>query len=317
MKLFPGIKEGVYLNQFNTTGVGGPARYFYQAKTRQNLLAVLDWAEEHQIHFVVIGHGSNLIAPDTGFAGLVVRNDVTGYSVEEVTAEQALVTVEAGQPLLSLINSLAKEGWGGFENLAGIPGTVGGAVWGNAGCYGITTAEVLVSALARKEGGKLESIAVEDLQYRYRRSMLKEHPYWVVIAATYRLKRNNPAKISNQIRYILNRRMEEKPIGRSCGSFFKNPNEQSSAGYLIDMAGMKGFRLGDVRVSSQHANYLINDGQGNCGDILKLATEIKEKVYTKFRIALEEEVVLLADKPDKEHNREDLSKQKQIRVKNK
>lgn len=305
MELFPGIEEYVLLSKYNTTGVGGPAHYLYDAKTKSNLIDILDWAEFNQVHFVVIGLGSNLIASDNGFDGLVIRNEVSGFNIEEVAQHKAIVNVEAGTPLPSFINSLAELGWGGFENLAGIPGTVGGAICGNSSSYGSSISDTLISVVVRKEGGKLESILAKDMQYRYRRSMMHDHPYWVVISAAFKVKHDNPAKITNQIRFILNRRSEEKPIGKSCGSFFKNPNKNSSAGQLIDTSGLKGLRVGDCRVSSHHANYLINDGSGTCQDILSLAKEIKEKVYEKFRIWLEEEVVILKEKPDKHNNREE------------
>lgn len=303
MDLYPGVKENILMSEFSTTGVGGPARYFYHATSRTDLLGVLDWAEKEGIYYVVIGHGSNLLVPDSGYAGLIVRNEVVGFALEEVKTGQSLVTVEAGMPLLLLISQLAELGWGGFENLAGVPGTVGGAVWGNSSCYGISTSDVIHSALVRKNGGDLVTIPVSEMGYKYRHSMLSSHPYWVVIAATYKAKRVNACQSRNQIRYILNKRHEEKPVGKSCGSYFKNPTSDSSAGFLIDHAGLKGFKVGDVRVSDQHANFLINDGCGTCKDVLELADEIKRRVYEQYRIKLEEEVVLLAEKPDAAANR--------------
>jgi UDP-N-acetylmuramate dehydrogenase len=277
--------------------VGGPARYYLEARDPAMLQAALGWAAEHCLPLFVLGGGTNLLVRDSGFAGLVVRYTARQWHISAEDGERALLEVAGGAPMAGTVRRLAGLGWGGLEWAEGLPGTIGGAVVGNAGCYGGDTAGVLVQADILIDG-TIEQWPVERFAYGYRTSRLKQRARnreagpAIVLAATLRLQRADPQELAATMAHIAAERKRKTPWGSSCGSVFKNPPGES-AGRLIEAVGLKGRRVGQAEISRRHANYIVNLGGAGSDDILTLIEIAQQTVARRFGIGLELEVQVL------------------------
>lgn len=284
------IKVQELLGRYCTFLIGGPADFFWEAKNKEELLAGLEWAIANKRPYFVFGGGSNLLFDDSGFRGLVIRNKSEGFQVNgnEIWAE-------AGLQMAKLVKVAAEAGLTGLEAWNGLPGTVGGAVYGNAGCFGVECKDVLCTAEIYFPSEEVKTVTVKDLQYGYRDSALKSHGALagaVVLSATFQLKKGTPGEIKMRMMEIAKSRIQKQPPGSSTGSFFKNP-PGDHAGRLIEACGLKGKQVGKAKISEHHANFFLNTGGATAADILTLADHVQKAVEDTFGIRLEREVVFV------------------------
>jgi UDP-N-acetylmuramate dehydrogenase len=306
------IIENEPLAKYTSWRIGGPARYFASAPTAEALAAALDWAHERDLPVFIFGGGTNILVRDTGFSGLVLR-----YRAQELRVDETIgvAWVAAGAPMAGTARRLTGHGWKGLEWAEGLPGTIGGAVFGNAGCYGSDIASTLVRAWLLADSA-IEEWPVERFTYGYRTSALKrndergtmnhEHSDSsvtsfiahcssfgpIVVAAEFKLVRADAGELAEQMRRIAAERKGKTPVGSSCGSVFKNPLG-NSAGQLIEAAGLKGTRAGGAEISQKHANYIVNLGGASSEDVLQLTDIARERVLKEFGIELELEVQII------------------------
>ncbi|MFA6023928.1 MAG: UDP-N-acetylmuramate dehydrogenase [Candidatus Gracilibacteria bacterium] len=280
------LREDHNLAPYCTFQIGGPADFFVEARGSEEVLEALNWAEERDLPVFVFGGGSNLLFDDGGFRGLVIRMRLAGV---EVRGEE--VWAEAGVMMAKVVLAAAEAGLTGLEAWNGLPGTVGGAVFGNAGCFGVEAKDVLESAEVWMPGEGVKTVGVEFFEYDYRWSRLKKEG-GVVLSASFKLQRGERGEILEKMKEIARSRISKQPPGSSTGSFFKNP-PGDHAGRLIEAAGLKGKWLGKARISDQHANFFLNAGGATAADILNLAALVEKTVFEKFGIRLEREVVFV------------------------
>lgn len=287
--------ENVPLSAMSSFGIGGPADLFFEARTEDELRAAVALAVEEKYPFYVIGGGNNLLFDDAGYRGIIIRNRLEGSASGEDR-----MTVLSGTGLPCVLRQALDASLCGLEFLAGIPGTVGGAIYGNAGAYGSSIGEVLESASVLRPGGKTETLSREALGFGYRDSALKKAGNAGIILSAVLLSPPGDRGASEaRVRDILEkRRTKHPPLGTACaGSYFKNScsatGQRIAAGQLLERAGAKGLAVGDAAVYDGHCNFIINRGNARSRDVLALAADLKEKVAKAFGVRLEEEVIYL------------------------
>lgn len=271
--------------------VGGPARRMAFPEKGEQLVLLLSMARECGARPLVIGNGTNLLAPDRGLDRLVI--ETSGLSRLDAGEEPGSLTAESGVSLARLADFACKQGLTGLEFAHGIPGTVGGGVCMNAGAYGGELKQVVsgASVLFPEEGVRF--LTGEELAFGYRRSFLAEHPEAVVLYAEFRLSAGDPEAIRERQRSLMARRKASQPLEwPSAGSTFKRP-EGHFAGTLIDQCGLKGRAVGGAQVSEKHAGFVINRGGATCADIKELIRQVQETVLEKTGVRLEPEVKLV------------------------
>ena len=295
--------------------IGGPARFFTSVKTTAEMIEAIRWGRDREVPIFLLGGGTNILVADRGFPGLVIRNRSMGYRVEEA-GDEATLHIASGAPMAGTARRMAGQGLAGLVWAEGLPGTVGGAVYGNAGCYGGDTAGNLIQATILRPDGEVEEWNTEQFRFRYRGSAIKpeqpQHqskiqnrvpagrskitppglPSPVVLEASLRLHRDDPQKLALEMAEIAAARRSKTPSGSSCGSSFKNP-PGTTAGRLLDMAGLKGTRVGGAVVSERHANYIVNEGGATAADVLRLIDIMRERVVQAFGVELELEVQIV------------------------
>ncbi len=302
-------RRDVPLARFTTMRVGGPADLLTSAHDASQLAALVRFARAARVPRLVIGRGSNLVVSDAGFRGLAILCRAEGGRVEGNR-----MIVEAGMPLARAATLAQKAGLTGLEFGLAIPGTVGGAVWANAGAHGSDIAAVLESARVLRVDDSEADESVETLGLAYRESRLK-HPsaQWsadalaapepsagggsvdIVLEATFHLTPSDPAAIEARLDEIRRWRQQHQPLNRpSAGSVFRNP-AGDSAGRLIDAAGLKGARVGGAIISEKHANFIVNDGTASAADIRRLADTVRTQVAGRFGVELVYEVQFVGD----------------------
>jgi UDP-N-acetylmuramate dehydrogenase len=278
------------LARFTTMRVGGPADLFATVHNIHELRAIVRFARSRAIPLTLLGRGSDVVISDAGIRGLVVQN-----RAEEARVDGDRYHAESGLPMARAATETQKAGLTGLEFGLAIPGTLGGAVWGNAGAHDGDVAGVLESADVLLGDGTEARLSVEELELRYRDSRLKHHPDEVVLAATFRLEPADPATIAARLDDIKRWRREHQPLGiPSAGSTFVNP-PGDSAGRLIDSLGWKGRTRGGATVSEKHANFVVNDRKGTAADVRGLIEEVRAAVAAGTGHDLRPEVVFLGD----------------------
>lgn len=271
--------------------IGGPARRMAFPESGEQMVLLLSFARECGARPLVIGNGTNLLAPDGGLDRLVIA--AAGLRRVEAGPDPDTVLAEAGATLAQAAEFACKRGLTGLEFAHGIPGTVGGAVYMNAGAYGGEMGQVVreVSVLFPEEG--VRSIPGGEMSFSYRRSLLSDHPEAVVLRAVFQLTPGDPAAIREKMRELMARRKASQPLEHpSAGSTFKRP-EGHFAGALIQQCGLKGLTVGGAQVSEKHAGFLINRGGATCRDVLALIRQVQERVLAETGVLLEPEVRIL------------------------
>ncbi len=302
-EIFPDIRLKEPLSKHCTIRIGGPADAFVELKdlkptTLENLATLLKFLKKNKIPYLFIGGGSNILFHDKGFRGVIIK-----LSASNVVTTKTTLTADAGAILQAIIAKAKNKGFYNLSQFAGIPGTLGGAVRGNAGANGLEIKDVLIQALIlNPKTGRTKTTKPKDLKLKYRHSKLKKTND-IVLQATLKLSKAKRHKTLAQ--KLTTKRSQSQPYGLSAGSFFKNPDPSPDkphlkAGYLIDKCGLKGKRQGNAQISPKHANFIQNAGTlakpATQKDILKLADLAKKEVYKKFKIKLEEEVQIIPDR---------------------
>lgn len=300
--MHPLVQENIPLAKYTTFGIGGNARFFAEAESIEVFLHLYKWGLDHNQSIFILGMGSNVVFSDQGFDGLVIR-----YTAKRFTFQENIAVVEAAMPLSLLILEAEKVGLGGLENLFGIPGTVGGALYNNAGAHGTSIGSLLESALiflpytnveiqamqlldrTQMTIRKPEIVKPDFFRFAYRMSSLQRN-HAIVLSTTFNLTPKDPKEIQKTRQEINQWRQEKQPIGRSAGSFFKNPSNEIAAGLLLERVGAKGMTEGGIQVSEKHANFLINTGKGTFADLKKLSEKLEQLVWERFKVKLEREV---------------------------
>jgi UDP-N-acetylmuramate dehydrogenase len=287
--------------------VGGPAQLFLAVESGEELAQAARLAYASDAPFLVLGGGSNVLVADGGVVGLVILNKAKAVSLRRVEAG-AVVRAESGCSLGALARQCVQAGYSGLEWAATVPGTVGGAVYGNAGAHGGDTASSLLLAEILQQDGSLRSIAAPEMNFDYRMSRLKmeaeisgpgisrakRRPPAVVISAEFRLTRDDPARVQARVEGYVAQRKRTQPPGASLGSMFKNP-PGDYAGRLIEAAGLKGTRIGGAEISTVHGNFFINLGEAQAADVRALLDLAQTTVRQKFGFEMEPEVELVGE----------------------
>ncbi len=278
------IEKNKKLAKYTTYGVGGLADFFIETKTEDDIIHAFDFARKKKIPCVIIGNGSNIIINDQGFRGLVIKNTSRNCNLNGQT-----VNCESGIMLSELLLLLKKQNLGGAEFLWGIPGTLGGAIVGNAGMNNKSISEIVKKIKILEKNGNIRNFGKEYFNFSYRNSDLKKSGE-IILSCLMEFN----GKYKDISKKDLKKR-KSQPKGKSAGSVFKNPKEHY-AGKLIEKVGLKGFKIGDAQVSDKHANFIINNGKAKAQDIISLIEKVQSEVMNKFGVQLEKEVRVLTEK---------------------
>jgi len=305
------IQENIPLAKLSTMNIGGPARYFVAVKNTQELEDALSFAKENGLHWHLVGEGSNIIPADEGFNGLIIKSELNSLNINNTRT-----IVGAGHSLSAFVRALNEKGLSGMERMAGIPGTVGGAIYGNAGAYGQEIKDTIVS-VRYFNGEAFTELPVAEMAFGYRTSMFEKRKDWTITEAVFELQKGEIAKLQKISDEIIKTRQKKYKPGIKCpGSFFKNivlanlPEDERVAlikkvpkekivygkipsGYLLEAAGARNIRMGGIAVADFHGNLIYNTGTGTAADVKALSQKLKALVREKFGIELEEEVQYL------------------------
>jgi UDP-N-acetylmuramate dehydrogenase len=288
------VREGVHLAPYTSSRIGGPADFFIEVKSKDDIVQAVRQLWEMEIPFHILGGGSNVLVSDSGVRGMVLLNHAREVTFLD-TNTSPRVKAESGASLGSVSRRTVKRGWSGLEWAATVPGTIGGAVVGNAGAHGSDIGNCLEVAEILQPGKEVETWPVERFEYDYRTSILKgSRGQYVVLTATFRLSKTSGELAKTRMTEFVKYRQDTQPSGPSWGSMFKNPPGKS-AGRLIDTAGLKGLQIGGARVSAKHANFFTNLGDASASDVLRLIKLVRKEVKERFQIELELEVELFGD----------------------
>ena len=279
------ILEDVDLKKYTTFKLEAKARYLVLPKTINELLNLIKFVKENNIKYKIIGNGSNLIFVNSYYDGILIKlEEISHFKMEENR-----VIVGAGYSLIKLANKVSKLGYSGLEFATGIPGTVGGAVYMNAGAYNSDMGYIVSEIKVLTPSLEVKTLYNKDLDFHYRKSFLQDNKDYICLEATIILKKGNREQIMELIEERKSRRLMTQPLEYpSAGSVFRNPVDDY-AGRLIEEIGYKGKRVGGAEVSEKHANFIINTGNATGKDVYKLINEIQEKVKEKYNIELKVE----------------------------
>lgn len=286
------IKTDEPMSRHISFRVGGPARRMAFPSSGEQVVLLLNFAHACGARPLVIGNGTNLLAPDEGLDRLVVDTSA-GLNHLEEGEEPDILTAEAGVSLARLADFACKLGLTGLEFAHGIPGTVGGAVCMNAGAYGGEIKQVIetVTILFPEEG--VRTLSCAEMDFGYRHSLLTDQPNAVVLRASFRLSKGDPEMIREGMRELMSRRKATQPLEYpSAGSTFKRP-AGNFAGALIESSGLKGLTVGGAQVSEKHAGFIINTGSATAADVLEVIRQVQERVFTETGVRLEPEVRII------------------------
>jgi len=306
----PNIQENILLANQTTFRLGGPARFFCEVKNGQELIEAIKWAKKKNQPFFVFGGGSNLLAGDEGFSGLAIKIKSEKLKVKSCDGKLKIIEAAAGAPLIKLILESIKDGYSGLEWGFGIPGTVGGAIFGNAGRLGQDISQIVekvkvfdLNSFSEKE------IGVKDCGFKYRASRFSKGEF-VILSAVFRFKKAKEEEIE-KVLIEAKKIVKNSPPWPSAGCAFKNYETKGEndplfqnypklrekvqsgkigVGFLIDQCGLRGFEIGGAKIWEKHANHIINTGSAKTQDVLDLIKIVKKTVKEKFGIELEEEV---------------------------
>lgn len=291
-KLGDKVKENVSLAPYTSARIGGPADVLVTAESADELARILKLLDKLELDYLMLGGGSNVLVSDRGVRGVVVLNRAKGVRFH--SGDQPSVTAESGVIFSNLAHRCASKGLAGLEWAATIPGTIGGAVYGNAGAFGGDMAGNLIWAEMLTENGR-EKLAVEQMGYGYRTSVLKRGELdAIVLAAELRLTNSTREDVTVKIEQFSAHRKTTQPPGASMGSMFKNP-QGDYAGRLIEASGLKGTRIGNAEISPIHGNFFINHTNTKADDILALIQLVQKKVKEEQGVDLELEIELIGE----------------------
>ena len=318
MKLPEGIQRNVILRNYTTFRIGGRVKYFFATSSLDSLRKVLMWAKNYSVPFFILGGGSNVLVDDEGYKGIVIK--IENSRLKKI--KKRSVIVGAGMPLVTFLQKCVNYQWSGYEWMSGIPGTIGGAVYGNAGAFGEDTGKRVIRVVALDTNILQRKLYTHDeCQFGYRESIFKQKKD-IIWEVELKIEKGERKKIKEKIQQYLNYKIKRNVFRfPSAGSIFKNiiiketpyakyynsKNQEVnilgekvkvkggkvSAGWFIERCGLKGKKHGGAQIAPFHANIIINTGNAKAKDVLYLMRLMKEKVYQKFKIKLQEEIIVL------------------------
>jgi len=297
------------LKNHTTFQIGGPAKYYVELSKTENLMKILKIAKENNLKYLFLGGGSNLLVSDNGFDGLIIK-----IKPEELKFDNTEVRANSGYILAGLIMKCLEKNLTGLEFAAGVPGTVGGAIKGNAGTYGEAVDKIVLSVEFIDENLRLKTFSREECQFAYRHSIFKEYDEWLITSAVLKLEKGDMAASKKLIQERIGYRMQSQPYGNpSAGCAFKNiiyteeiaeklkelgwevspkfkEYKKIPTAYIIENLGLKGKTIGKAQISEKHANYIINLGGATADEVIQLISYIKQQVRDTLGIQLQEEI---------------------------
>lgn len=299
------LLENEPMNKHTSFKVGGPARYFVKAESLDDLKKALDLAREKGIPFFILGNGTNLLVSDKGFDGVIITLAGDFSSIKDLG--NGAFKVGAAIPLGRFARSVLKQGFAGIHKLAGIPGTLGGAIYMNAGAYGQEIGTSCTQVTVLDSDGNIREFAASECGFGYRQSIFQKNNA-IILSATFLLPTaaslgKTTADLEAELAECMAKRKASQPLNMpNAGSTFKRLSvgaadtpAQIAPGYYIEQAGLKGYRIGDAEVSTVHANFIVNAGGATASDIKQLSEFVQQKVTEKFGIKLHREIILLGD----------------------
>jgi UDP-N-acetylmuramate dehydrogenase len=305
------VLENVSLAPYTTFKIGGPAKYFFEAKSKEEILEIINWAHQKNLPYFILGGGSNVLFSDNGFDGLVIKIKNLRLEIKD-----SIMTVGAGVSLSQLIQIALENSLTGLEWAVGIPGTIGGAVRGNAGAMGLAMADIVKEVEFLDEKGKIRKWNKNQCRFGYRDSIFKKNPKWIILSAKIKLKKGDRKEIQKKMEENLAKR-ENQPKEPSAGCIFKNieiknykneyqkwlqkypeiknlvKNGKLPAAWFIEQCDLKGKQIGRAKISEKHANFIVNLDEAKAEDVIILISLIKQKVRNEFGIQLQEEIEMI------------------------
>ena len=291
-------KENLYYDEpmakHTSFKIGGPADLFIKVDNIEELKETLDLSKQNQIPLTIIGNGSNLLVTDKGIRGITVKLNLKDIEIKNENNKQ-IIKVDAGVPVGLLAQKLLKEEIAGFEELSGIPGTIGGAVIMNAGAHGKEIKDILKKVTAMDYDGNIYEFTNEECKFSYRNSKFQKEKY-IILQATLELEKGNSTKIKAKMEEYMQFRKEKQPIEYpNAASTFKRGEDFVTA-KLIDEAGLKGYKVGGAQVSEKHAGFIVNVDNATAKDVIELTDYIKEKIEEKFGKKINLEIQIIGEK---------------------
>ncbi|MDP4219540.1 MAG: UDP-N-acetylmuramate dehydrogenase [Bacteroidota bacterium] len=284
------VRENAPLAPYSTFRIGGAAKFFVEPTTISDVIRTQEFARDHALPFFILGNGSNVLISDEGWDGIVMNLE-TGFN--KLTFESDVITAEAGVKMATFVDFSIRHKRKGVEMLAGIPATIGGAVWMNAGCYGGETSDHLIDVQLVRDG-KYISLPKSDCGFQYRHSGFRKSD--IILSARFGMSEGDPQELREIKIKLLKHRNEVQPVNiPNCGSVFKNPKPRFSA-ELIEAEGLKGTRIGGAEISNMHANFIVNVNKASAQDVISLMNLARKKVFESTGIVLEPEVQLIGFK---------------------
>lgn len=290
-------KENIYekepMSKHTSFKIGGVADYFLKIESEEELRLVLNLAHSNQIPFYIVGNGTNLLVREGGVRGLVLKLEQNKYKIEK-QENFAQITVECGMPLAHLALIALENGLTGLECMAGIPGTVGGAIKMNAGAYGKEMKDIVIYSKCMDKNGNIVILNWEEHEFSYRKSAFAKNEL-ILLETDIKLTYGNPEEIKQNMERYKQMRLEKQPLEfPNAGSIFKRKEEMPTA-KLIEEAGLKGYSIGGAEVSTKHAGFIVNKGNATAKDVLELIAYIQKIVEEKFNQLIELEIIVIGE----------------------
>jgi UDP-N-acetylmuramate dehydrogenase len=283
------IYENEPLANHTTLKIGGPADILYVPENIDGLKKAMEIIKNENIPWRAIGRGSNLLVSDEGIKGVVIK---LGEGIDHLEVNGTEITVGGGFSIIKLATLITKKGLSGLEFAGGIPGSVGGAVYMNAGAHGSDISKILKKAHVLFEDGTMKWLDCEEMDFSYRTSILQSNP-GVCVEAIFTLENGDRDKIVDEMQKFKEYRRNSQPWNYPCaGSIFRNPLPKY-AGQLVEEAGLKGHQIGGAQISNMHANFIVNTGNAKAQDVLDLIAFIKKTIYDKYEVEMETEVEII------------------------
>lgn len=287
------VQENEPLLKHTTIKIGGPADLFVEPSSSESLAKALQIIKKHGVKWRAIGRGSNLLVSDKGIEGVVLK---LGIGLDDFELHEDLLTVGGGCSIVRLATIISKKGLSGLEFASGIPGSIGGAVYMNAGAHGSDISKILVKAQILFDDGRLEWLTNEDLEFSYRTSVLQEKKPGICLNAVLKLEKGVKEDIVAVMQKNKDYRKVTQPWNFPCaGSIFRNPLPKY-AGQLVEDAGLKGYQIGGAKISEMHGNFIVNAGDATAQDVLDLIAFVKETILEKYGVTMETEVEIIGRK---------------------
>ncbi len=284
------VKKDEELARHTTMKIGGPADLFIEPTSVEGLKKTMQLVQKYRVNWRAIGRGSNLLVSDQGIEGVVIK---LGNNLKDMKLDGTQLTVGAGYSIVALAVLISKKGLSGLEFASGIPGSVGGAVYMNAGAHGSDISKILTEAHILFEDGSLQWLSNDEMEFSYRTSVLQKKRPGIVVEARFQLTEGDKEQIVAVMQKNKDYRKVTQPYDSPCaGSIFRNPLPHF-AGKLIEEAGLKGFQIGGAQISEMHGNFIVNAGNAKAFDVLQLIQYVKKTIMEKYNIQMETEVEII------------------------